>query len=148
MKDAEDNFKKTLPVDAASFLPHRPPMLFVERLLERYGDSAVAETTLPASGIAVNDGQLLPEYFIELIAQTAALANGYDLYCENKKATDGMLVSIDSFSVYDGACAGAVVRIETSKTFSYGPVNVIQGAVWAGDLQLAQGVIKVWENVE
>ena len=140
--------KKILPVEAKSFIPHRPPMLFIERLLEREGDRAVAETTLPTTGIAVCDGRLLPEYFIELIAQTAALANGYDLFCEDKTPTDGMLVGIDAFSVTGAACVGHVVRIETNKTFTFGPVNVIHGSVWDGELQLAYGEIKVWENVE
>ena len=137
-----------LPVDAESFVPHHHPMLFVERLLERVGDRAVAETTLPCDGIAVCNGQLLPEYFIELIAQTAALANGYDLFYENKPLTDGMLVGIDTFSFTAGACLGNVVRIETNKIFAFGPVNVIHGSVWDGDLQIASGEIKVWENVE
>ena len=139
--------KKILPVAAESFLPHRPPMLFVERLLEREGDRAVAEATLPMTGIVVCNGQLLPEYFVELIAQTAALANGYDLFCENKPPTDGMLVGIDSFSITGTACPGRVVRIESNKTFTFGPVNVICGSVWDGELQLATGEIKVWENV-
>lgn len=137
-----------LPVNAESFVPHRHPMLFVERLLEREGDRAVAETTLPMAGIAVCNGQLLPEYFVELIAQTAALANGYDLFCENKPPTDGMLVGIDTFSLTAEACPGNVVRIETNKTFAFGPVNVIHGSIWDGDVQLASGEIKVWENVE
>lgn len=140
--------KKKLPVEAESFLPHRPPMLFVERLVEREGDLAVAETTLPSTGIAVCNGRLLPEYFIELIAQTAALANGFDLFCEDKPPSDGMLVGIDSFSTLHKACTGHVVRIETNKTFTFGPVNVIHGSIWDGDLQLASGKIKVWENVE
>lgn len=140
--------RKKLPVEAESFLPHRLPMLFVERLVEREGDLAVAETTLPCTGIAVCNGRLLPEYFIELIAQTAALANGYDLFCDDKPPTDGMLVGIDSFSTIDKVPTGHVVRIETNKTFTFGPVNVIHGSIWDGDLQLASGEIKVWENVE
>ena len=144
----DDVIKKELPVEAESFLPHRAPMLFVERLIEREGDLAVAETTLPSTGIAVCNGRLLPEYFIELIAQTAALANGYDLFCEDKPPTDGMLVGIDSFSTADKATTGHVVRIKTNKTFTFGPVNVIHGSIWDGDLQLASGEIKVWENIE
>jgi hypothetical protein len=140
--------KKILPLEAKSFIPHRPPMLFVERLLEREGDRAVAETTLPTTGIVISNGRLLPEYFIELIAQTAALANGYDLFCEDKAPTDGMLVGIDAFSVVGAARAGHVVHIKTNKTFTFGPVNVIHGSVWDGELQLAYGEIKVWENVE
>lgn len=145
---SRDVTQKKLPVEAESFLPHRPPMLFVERLLEREGDRAIAETTLPSRGIAICNGRLLPEYFIELIAQTAALANGYDLFCEDKAPTDGMLVGVASFSIVGKACSGHVVRIETDKTFTYGPVNVIHGSVWDGERQLASGEIKVWENVE
>ena len=131
---SESARKELLPVAAGKFLPHRPPMLFVERLLEREGDWAVAETTLPTSGIAVCDGKLLPEYFIELIAQTAALANGFDLFCEGRAPNDGMLVGIDGFTTTDIARPGILVRIETDKTFSFGPINVISGTIWDGKL--------------
>lgn len=136
-----------LPARALPLLPHRPPMLFVERLVKRQGDLAVAEAILPTSGIAVHDGQLLPEYFIELIAQTAALANGYDLQREGKEPNDGMLVGVDEFTITGRRALDRVVRIETNKTFAFGPVNVINGTVWDGEFKLAAGTIKVWENV-
>ncbi len=149
MESVRDNIspKVKLPAQALPLLPHRPPMLFVECLVQREGDMAVAETTLPTSGIAVQNGQLLPEFFIELIAQTAALANGYDLQREGKEPNDGMLVGIDEFSVIQDPPLGSLVRIETNKTFSFGPVSVISGTVWDGDRKLAEGAIKVWENV-
>ncbi len=149
MESVRDNIspKVKLPAQALPLLPHRPPMLFVECLVQREGDMAVAETMLPTSGIAVQNGQLLPEYFIELIAQTAALANGYDLQREGKEPNDGMLVGIDEFSVITDPPLGSLVRIETNKTFSFGPVSVISGTVWDGDRKLAEGAIKVWENV-
>lgn len=138
----------SLPLEAELLLPHRPPMLFVDRLVERQGDKAVAEALLPEGGIACGGGKILPEYFIELIAQTSALANGFDMLLDGKKPNDGMLVGVDSFRFFHSGQMGTSVRIEIEKSFSFGPVSVINGRVTGGGETLASGELKVWENVE
>ena len=137
----------SLPQAAAELLPHRPPMLFVEAIVARHGNRSTASAVLPESGICLQDGRLFPEYFIELVAQAAALANGYDALCLGKPANDGMLVGIDAFSFHGQAIAGKSVRIETEKTFAFGAIKVIHGEVYDGKQLLAAGDIKVWEDL-
>ena len=148
-----------LPQPAAALLPHRPPMLFVETLIARHGNRATARAVLPDSGICVSGNRLVPEYFIELIAQATALANGYDGLCLGRPVHDGMLVGIESFSFHGralngskegniaGSIAGRVVRIETEKTFEFGAIKVIHGEVYDDRELLAAGDIKVWEDL-
>ena len=136
----------TFPIRAELLVPHRPPMLFVDYLLERSGGKARGLAVLPDSGACCASGQLLPEIFIELIAQTSAMANGYDRLAENRRMTDGMLVGVDSFFIYSLGRPGQQLIIEADKTFEFGPVTLISGKVRAGDVLLAEGTIKVWEN--
>lgn len=136
-----------LPMEPLLLLPHRPPMLFVKRLLKRYGDKATAEAVVPVSGICIDDNQLYLEYLVELIAQTAAMANGYDNLLIGKKPTEGMLVGVDSFCFGKKPEPGRLCHIKTEKTFEFGPVKVIHGEIW-GDELYGKGDIKVWENQE
>lgn len=122
-------------------------MLFVESLVDRPSDHATVTATLPDSGIAISNGTLLPEYFIELIAQATAIAKGYDSLCDGQPMNDGMLVGIDSFSFLGNGVPGRKVRIETEKTFEFGPVKVIHGEVYDEETLLARGDIKVWEDL-
>lgn len=144
----EETAGLTLSQPAKMLLPHKPPLLLVETLVARKGSRTVALATLPAAGLFVTAGCILPEYMIELIAQTAALGNCYDAFASGMKPRDGMLVGIDSFSWLVQPQAGTPVRIETDITFVFGAMKVIHGEVYAGEDLLAAGDIKVWENLE
>ncbi len=136
-----------LPMAARSLLPHRPPMLFVDQLLERSGNRAKALAEMPVEGICVDDGMVFPEFFIEVVAQAMAMANGYDALRSGSRMNDGMLVGIDSFSFYHTASPGTRLRIEIEKIFEFGTVKIIHGEVFDADVLLASGDIKVWEDL-
>jgi hypothetical protein len=140
--------KLSLPRSAETLLPHRPPMLLAETLVEREGNRAVALAILPTTGHFVNLGQIIPEYFIELIAQTAALGNCYDAVGCGEAPHNGMLVGIDAFSWPGRPQPGTAVRIETDKTFAFGAVKIIHGEVYADQKLLAMGDIKVWQDLD
>ncbi len=137
----------TLPMEAISLVPHRPPMLFVDYLLKRYEDKAEARAVMVAEGICFDSVQPFPEFFIEVVAQTMAMANGYDALCAGKKMNDGMIVGVDSFSFCNTPVPGTLLHIIIEKTFEFGPVRIIHGEVFDGDLLLAEGDIKVWEDI-
>ncbi len=136
-----------LPCPAEILVPHRPPMLFIDSLIERLADRATASAVVPENGICFDPVQgVLPEFFIEVIAQTMAAVNGYDALCDGKKTHDGFLVGIDEFSFGGTPTAGRTIRIEIEKTFEFGAVKIIRGQVFDEDILLASGTIKVWEN--
>ena len=139
--------KTSLPRSAEALLPHRPPMLLTETLVGREGSRAEALATLPTSGLFVTHGTLLPLYFIELIAQTAALGNCYDASESGESPHKGMLVGIDSFSWPGQPQLGTSVQIKTDITLTFGAVKVIHGEVYAGQNLLAEGDIKVWADL-
>ncbi len=147
MTERSVSVDKTLPMPAIALLPHRPPMLFVDSLLERYGDRAEGTALMPEKGICFDPAHTFPEFFIEVIAQTMAMANGYDALCDDKDVNDGMLVAIDSFVFQNTAPPGARLHIIIEKSFEFGAVKIIHGEVFHGNVLLAQGDIKVWEDL-
>ncbi len=137
-----------LPHDALRFLPHRPPMLFVDTLLERSGDTAVGSATMPQIAGFTGNSTGFPEVFVEIIAQTVAMANGYDACCEGKVIREGMLVGVDDFSFEGNTEPGATLRVVVEKTFEFGAIKIIHGEVFCEGKLIVRGDIKVWENID
>ncbi|MBU0483427.1 MAG: ACP dehydratase [Proteobacteria bacterium] len=139
-----------LPCSVLKLVPQRPPMLLVDRLLSRdlAANFSVVEASVPIDGIFVEQGrELLPEYFVELVAQAMAAVNGYDGLVAGKDAGRGFLVGINDFSWHGTAALNESLRIELKKTFEFGPVTVMAGQVFNGAGQvLARGEIKAWEG--
>ena len=72
----------TLPCDAGPLIPHQPPMLLVSRLIEKADDSiegsvSIIEAVVPHTGPFIDNGHLLPEYYVEVMAQAIASSDGY-----------------------------------------------------------------------
>jgi hypothetical protein len=125
-------------------------MLIIERLLrrDREVEYAEVEAFVPKDGVFVDPaGELLPEYFIEVMAQSMAAVNGYDCRCDGLGPGRGFLVGIESFLWLGGAVCNEMLKVEIEKTFEFGPVTVMSGRVinGAGEV-LASGEIKAWEE--
>lgn len=134
-----------LPMEAIALIPHRRPMLFIDTLIERSGDEARATAVMPDSGICFDPEYAFPEYFIELVAQTMALAKGYDARVAGKKVQDGLLVGVDRFSFRGTAHSGAVLHVTIKKTMEFGAIKMVHGEILCGETLLAEGDLKVWE---
>ena len=148
MKKSSETGKRQLPMSAASLLPHKPPMQLIDSLDRREGEMAEASALLIKDGLCMDGDHILPEYYIELIAQTAAAASGYDALAAGGGIMEGMLVGIDDFKIQAVAVPGSPVSIHTERQFHFGPVSVIRGKILSGKKLIAEGVIKVWEKPE
>lgn len=145
-----NNTIHSLPFAAIKLVPQRPPMLLVDQLIarDREANSSMVAATVPGSGIFVEQGAgVLPEYFIELIAQAMAAVNGYDGLVDGAETGRGFLVGIEDFRWHGTAVPGERLRVEMVKKFEFGPVTVMAGMVLngAGNV-LAAGEIKAWEE--
>lgn len=134
-----------LPMEAIALIPHRPPMLFVDSLIERHSDEARATAVMPDSGICFDPEYAMPEYFIEVVAQTMAMANGYDARVAEKQVQEGLLVGVDRFSFKETASAGTILHVAIKKTMEFGAIKVVHGVIFNGETLLVEGDLKVWE---
>jgi len=124
-------------------------MLIINQLLEKDKDTAVAEAVVPSKGIFVDpDKGLLPEYIIELVAQSMAAANGFDAKQSDQIPSRGFLVGIDNFSWMGKVCPGETLRVELKKTLKFQAVTIMEGRVVGPNGLVACGEIKVWEEKE
>lgn len=136
-----------LPCPAEQLLPHRPPMLLIDTLLERNKDKAVASAKLDENNIFFSkEHGLLSEYFIELVAQTMAAANGFDALQNSGMVKDGFLVGIETFSLHHETHGDDIFRVITFKDMEFGQMQVIDGQVFAGSNCIASVRLKLWEE--
>ena len=141
-----------LPCDAAGLIPHEPPMLLLNRLIEKAEDDneksmTVIEAITPASGPFVEDAQLLPEYFIEVMAQSIAAHDGYPLVEGTTPAT-GLLTGIEDFSWIGTAKPGESITIRVRKTFEFGSAFIFEGTIQGPSGEIARGQLKIWKLEE
>ena len=136
-----------LPMAASALLPHSSPMLSVDQLLDWDKDRAVALLTIKEPALLASTPTPL-EFYIEIIAQTAALHNGYEALCQGKEPPAGMLVGAEKFRFESSFTLGEELQVEITKGFAFGAINFIEGRVLRGDKIYATGTIKVWVESE
>lgn len=137
---------RPLPWPATLLLPHRPPLLLVEALIAREESRGRARALAPTAGLLVEEGRLAPEYFVELVAQTAALGNGYDRALAGRGPGGGMIVGVDGFTWPALASATGAFEVRTEVTMVFATMKVVRGEVYQGRNLVAAGEVKVWED--
>lgn len=138
----------SLPCDAGQLIPHQPPMRLVDRLIEKTegngeDSTSVVEAVVPRNGPFVDNGTVLPEYAIEVMAQAIAASDGFPVVEDAIPAT-GLLTGIDSFSWLADITPGSSIRITVRKIFEFGSAFIFTGFLTAGEKKLAEGKLKIW----
>lgn len=134
-----------LPASAVDFVPHRPPMLLVARLLEADGGNGLVDAELgPDCPFLDAAGRFEPAGFVELCAQAYAAVKGYEFKRAGMPFGAGFLVGVQGFAVLGGAARGDVLRVEVRTTGTFEVFAVVQGTVTRGSETLAEGRIKLY----
>ena len=135
-----------LPISAARLIPHQPPMALVDRLLScDESGGGVAEATLPANGPWLGaDGTLEPTAFIELMAQSYALVQGYLEKKRGKCTREGFLVGISRIEFLQTARAGDRLTVTVKNLGGIGPFSMAWAEVRHDAQLIATGSVKVW----
>ena len=139
----------SLPCSADKLIPHRDGMLLIEELIERPNDKTGAIASARLDGQTLIQGsnkKLTPEFFVEIIAQTAAAANGFDGIQAKEQPKNGFVVGLDDFIFSDKTPENPLLRAEIIKIFAFGNTTIFDGKLFSDSLLLASGKIQVWEE--
>jgi 3-hydroxyacyl-[acyl-carrier-protein] dehydratase len=135
----------TLPMPAATFIPHRPPMQLVETLISYDNASGLVEARPVADGVLIDeDGALDDVALVELLAQGYAVIKGYDDLLQGKETSKGYLVGVRKLRVTGGARAGDRLLVAIRTVGSFEGFAVAEGEVTRDGETLASGTIKLW----
>ena len=139
MKTAE------LPIEAETLLPHRPPMLMVDRLLAFDGSEGTVESILkPGNPFLDNDGFLYPPAMVELVAQSFAAVKGFADRRAGKAAGMGFLVGVKRFAFFHQAGLGERLLIRINQTGETEEFGLAEGRISCGETLLAEGSVMVF----
>jgi radical SAM protein with 4Fe4S-binding SPASM domain len=136
-----------LPVNASLLVPHKPPMLLIERLLEMKERSSVSEMTVRPDMIFVGDGDKLDDAtYPEILSQAIAAQEGFRKLGCRETQPEGYMLGLKNLEILGSAQVGDQLLISVRKTAKYGDFGIIQGEVRRGDEVIARGEVKVWQS--
>ena len=125
-------------------LPHRPPMLLIDEVIEVDAESAVVAKTFHEGDFGTRGGLVLDSILIECVAQAVALLNGFNALPSGAPAARGLLVGIDGFEFVARARTGIPLRISCRGTDRFGPFRLADGQVEQQGELLAKGSLKFY----
>lgn len=136
-----------LPVDAALLVPHKPPMLHIDRLLEVKERMSLSEMTVRENMVFLGeDGALIDASYAEIISQALAAMEGFrKLGCQDPQQ-EGFLLGIKNLEVLGKSRVGDTLRISIFKVAKYGDFGIVRGEVRNNGSLIAQGEVKVWQE--
>jgi 3-hydroxyacyl-[acyl-carrier-protein] dehydratase len=111
--------------DPGSFLPHRYPFLFLDRIVElEKGTYAVAQTLL---SVTHGFSQML---LVESVAQLAGILT------VQQEGEGGFLAAIDQAEFSNTACSGDILTVSARVLKAFGRLFLVEGLVSCGDILL------------
>lgn len=134
-----------LPVE---LIPHEPPMVFVDRILEFNSSSIRTEFTIKPDNLFYVQCQGLPAYTtFEMMAQSIAAHDGMLLKMQNKPPEIGLLLGSRKFQVSrDWLQTGEKIEITATSQLSEGNMRSFLCTAKSDDeTQIASGSISVFK---
>ena len=133
--------------DLVQLLPHRPPMLLLDELVEANATSAVAHVAITEKSLFLVDGGVPAIVMIEYMAQTIAAYVGMRDVVEGRPVQVGFLVACRqaSFDV-DQVVPGDELRVEARLQWSSDKVGQFECNVQRQGAQIAQATVSVYRG--
>jgi radical SAM protein with 4Fe4S-binding SPASM domain len=136
-----------LPVDAASLVPHKPPILLADRLLEMKERVSVTEMTVREDMIFVGENGTLDEAsYPEIISQALAAMEGFRILGNHNPQREGFLLGVKKLEILGEAKVGDTLLISVRKATKYGDFGIFDGEVRRGREIVARGEVKVFRS--
>ena len=132
-----------------NYLPHRAPMMLIDKVIEVTEDSAVCECYVGDQGVLKNftdaDHHLPSYYMIELISQTIGVWSGYMAKLRNIDIPPmGMILGARDLKYpVDHFKNGSTLKIWVKKVLEDDVVASFEGEIFADNISVARGRVNV-----
>ena len=135
------------PTKPADAIPHRPPILCIDRIVEVDETHAVSERVVVPGG-DVDRGELWEPGLVEGLAQTAGLLNAYDEWLRGRPHLGGMLVGIRRCRIGRRARVGETLVYRVDLIRRIAPLTLMRCEARVGEEVLAHGEMKFYVEAE
>ena len=135
----------SLPMNAEELIPQRPPLRFVNRLLQFDGVSGLVEAVLDADSLLCDDrGIVDPLAAVELMAQSYATFKGYQDLLRGDPVKKGLLVSVRDCLITDTLLAGDRLEIMVKTFMVVSEFAIADASIRRGGRQIASATLKLF----
>ncbi len=136
-----------LPVEASRLVPHKPPMLILDKLIKVNERASVSEIEISEDTIFIGaDGKLDESSYPEIISQSIAAQSGFKNMGNRGAGSEGLLLGVKNLEVLGTAGLGDRLQVSVYKVAKFGEFGIIKGEIFKGDDLIARGEIKVWQS--
>ena len=127
-----------------SVIPHRTPMILIDRIVAREEEALTSETTFDGDHLFANANSQIPSYVgIELMAQTIAAYAGMQAYDKQEPAKIGLLLGTRKYSCdrpfFDSQC---VLQTHIKHVLSDGIMGFFSCKILVNNAIIAQAELK------
>jgi predicted hotdog family 3-hydroxylacyl-ACP dehydratase len=137
--------KPALPLSAELLIPHRSPVLLIDRLIQFENLSGIVESVIRDDNVFLKEnGELEQCAMMELIAQSFAVVKGYSDLINGKPIGMGFLVGVKDMKFMGSARKRETLHIAIEVTGETGDFALAEGKVRYGDDVIATGNLMVW----
>jgi radical SAM protein with 4Fe4S-binding SPASM domain len=134
----------SLPVEISGFVPHKQPMLVVDKLVEVKERKSVSELKISEDSIFIcEDGRLNEISYPEIFSQAIAAQSGFKNLRNGETGSEGLLLGIKNLEILGSARVGDKLQVSVYKAAKYGAFGIIKGEVFKEGSLIARGEIKV-----
>lgn len=114
----------------ADYLPHRPPMLLIDRIDEVTDSRVVCSATIAPSCVFVRDGRVHASAMLEFIAQACAIHAGVTQRAQVTRPQPGMVISCREATLHvETYAVGDVLVITATRCPGAHPLTTFEGEV-------------------
>lgn len=127
-------------------IPHRPPMRWIESLIECTDTTAIATARFDAGHFAVSNGEISETALVECVAQTVAAALGQRMKARGNSAAanHGMLAAVSNFKIHARPPLGETLTIEVRELKRLGPMLLIASIISCAGQTIAAGELSLY----
>ena len=137
--------KHALPLSAELLIPHRSPVLLIDRLIQFENLSGIVESVIRDDNMFLKEnGELEQCAMMELIAQSFAMVKGYSDLINGKPTGMGFLVGVKDMKFMGSVRRRETLHIAIEVTGETGDFALAEGKVRVGDDVIATGNLMVW----
>ncbi len=135
-----------LPISAQNLIPQQQGMRVVQRLLEIGERYAKVESCFSKNSPFVKKDKSIEEIaYMEIMAQSAAVMNGFEKFDTGAKAPGGFLIGGQKINIYTKTYAGEILKTAIFKITKFGNFGILSATIKREDELIADGEIKIYE---
>lgn len=136
-----------LPADVRPYLPHRSPMLLVDKICrvgERKG--CISASIEPGNPFLNDEGTLDEVAYVELIAQSVAALEGFPMSPDERARHHGVLLTVKKLEITGQTWVKERLFIHLEKLGKLGDFGAVAGEIFRNEKKIAAGELTFFQN--